>query len=114
MNKEQAAKLAEGKDDFDLEHQVGRKYGLLNLACAFDGVDVAAPDHKSDQFTRANPYVHLAIRAGHIKPVVADVSTYRAVKCPSTGKAMKIHASATGEADGNQPLPIYQTLFKGE
>jgi hypothetical protein len=59
--------------------------------------------------------VHLAIRAGHIKPVVADVSKYRAVKCPSTGKAMKIHASSDlGENGGNQPLPIHQTLFKGE
>jgi hypothetical protein len=73
MKREQVAALAKGKDDVEL-HEVGRKYGLLNLACDFDGVDATAEPHKSEQFTRENPFVHLAIREGHIQAVKQDVS----------------------------------------
>lgn len=110
MTKDQVAKLAEGKDDVEL-HTVGRKYGLLNLACDFDGVDPTAESHKSDQFTRANPFVHLAIREGHVQAVVRDVSNNKKVKCRTTGEDMPVYTSSNLEGE---ELPIHETLFKGE
>jgi len=113
MTREQALQLAAGKDDVELQ-AVGRKYGLLNLACAVDGVDPTAEPHTSDQFTRDNPFVHLAIREGHVQATKRDVSHLKRVKDPKSGREVEVHTSKAPEHDGGGELPIEQTVFKGE
>lgn len=104
MKPEQVAALAAGKDDVEL-YEIGRKYGLLNLACDFDGVDAIQGSHISEMFTRANPFVHLAIREGFVTASVADISNMQRFG----GNKVSPSIDHAGE-----PLPIHRTVFKGE
>lgn len=112
MTHEEVAALSDGADDMEL-HALGRQFGLLPLARDFDGVDASiGGQFFSDQFTRQNPFAHLAIVAGFIQPVQRDISNLRTFGIGADGKPNVVSPSIdfhTGE-----PLPILVTLFKGE
>jgi hypothetical protein len=103
MTKDQVAALAAGKDDVELL-EVCRKFGVLPLACDFDGVPIAE-GLKSTDFTRENPFAHLALRDGHVDAVTLDISERRKFR----GAEVSPSKNQAGE-----DLPILHTLFKGE
>ena len=112
MTKDEVAALAlndrkEQKPDEELA-LVAAKYGAVNLACDFEGLDRETP-HKSDEFLRANPFVHFALRDGTVQAVTKELSHPDAVKAGLIAGGSEVpHA---GHAD-NQP--VTHTVFKGE
>jgi len=105
MDKAKVAELANGKDDVELA-AIARKYGSLPLACDFDRVDITEEPHTSKQFTRENPFVHLAIREGHVTPDLEDISNLRKLDDGTS-------VSPSLGPDGAE-MPIHRTVFKGE
>jgi hypothetical protein len=104
MTKAEVVELAKDKDDVELQ-AVGRKHGLLNLACYFDGVALTPTPHKSSQFTRENPFVHLAIREGFVERATKDISKFREFQ----GNPVSVSFNAEGEQ-----APIEHVIFRGE
>lgn len=101
MTREEVAALAAGKEDVELA-AIGRKYGLLPLACDFDGVDISKGPHRSLQFSSGNAFAALAIREGLIAADVRDISVLRKFCGEEVFKSIG--------PDGNE-APIHQTLF---
>lgn len=99
MTQTEVKTLASGKSDGEL-HLLGRKYGLHTLACQWEGLDPAREDYKTTDFSRENPFVHLAWREGHVARVIEQA-------IPIAGE------SYIPGADG-KPLPVTRTMFKGE
>jgi hypothetical protein len=99
FSKQEVAKLAEGKNDEQLD-ALGRQYGFLQLACDWEGVDVKLGLKTSD-FTRTNPFAHRAYRAGAIERVTAEA-------LPTKPGDASVHP-ATGAF-----LPVTRVVFKGE
>lgn len=67
FTKEEAATMAAGQDDAGID-ALGRQWGFLQLACAFEGV-TPARNLKTSDFSRANPYAHRAWRHRSIEAV---------------------------------------------
>lgn len=102
MTKDEAAQLAAGKDDEALA-ALCAKHGPAVLACAHEGLDGSVA-HKSDEFSRSNPYVHFAIRAGVVEAVTKEIPYPEAAR-------LNYEAPRSEHADN---LPVTSTVFKGE
>jgi len=93
--------MAAGQDDAGLD-ALGRQWGYLQLACAFEGIE-PAKDLKTTDFSRANPYAHRAWRHGSIaavkreRPHTAEEATQGHVKL-----------------DDGSIAQVTEVVFKGE
>lgn len=107
MTKDEVAALAKDKGDEELA-AIGAKYGAVNLACDYEGLDKSTA-HKSDEFSRSNPFVHFALRDGTVEAVTKELTHPEAVRVGlATGNLELPHA------DHVHNDPITQTVFKGE
>lgn len=67
FTKAEVEQLAADPSDAAID-AVGRQWGYLTLACAWEGIE-PAKDLKTTDFSRANPFAHRAWRHGSIAAV---------------------------------------------
>lgn len=101
FTKDEAAAMAAGQDDAGLD-ALGRQWGFLQLACAFEGLTPARTLKTSD-FSRANPFAHRAWRHGSIEAVKRE-------RPHTAEEATQGHVKL---ADGSIAL-VTEVVFKGE
>lgn len=83
---------------------LGRKYGLLPLACEWEGLPLTE-SYKTTDFSRENPYVHHCWREGHVGRVTRE-------RMPEREEPACIEVKGDGKL--GSVLPITETVFKGE
>ena len=99
LDKKFAADLAAGKDDSDMFVEA-TKVGLISLACAHEGIPFST-ELKTTDFSRQNPWAHLARSDKAIESVEREV--------PRSSKP----GNETIDASGNVVLGI-ERVYKGE
>jgi len=101
FTRSEAAAMAAGQDDDGID-ALGRQWGFLQLACAFEEIEPARNLRTSD-FSRSNPFAHRAWRHGSIEAVKRE-------RPHTAEEATKGHIKL---ADGSI-APVTEVVFKGE
>jgi hypothetical protein len=99
MTKDEALELAEGKSDEEL-FAIATGQGALDLACAAEGIE-STPGLSTKDFSRSNPWAHIARRTGSIETVEQEV--------PRSSKP----GNESVDGEGNV-VPATTRVFKGE